>query len=189
MFLYRASAGSAGAFARAGGAGGAGGRKSRLEWGNYATSDRAESLRAYRGDARTCQAGLRAVRAAVRSLAYLDITDADFFAACADGGRVECKRRDDGSIAAYYCAGQYYPTEYRHAIARAIDRAGVIAYQRAARAHNGRRDRWHHGAAPWYFLRVGSTACRIRTAHIGRAALPLHDSVASRATSRDSGSQ
>lgn len=104
-----------------------------LEWGNYATSDRAASLRAYRGDARTCQAGLRAVRAAVRSLAYLDITDADFFAACADGGRVECKRRDDGSIAAYYCAGQYYPTEYRHAIARAIDRAGVIAYQRAAR--------------------------------------------------------
>lgn len=104
-----------------------------LEWGNYATGDYRASLAAYRGDAMTCQRGLAAVREAVRSLRYLPFTDADVFAACADGGRVECKRREDGSVGAYYCAGQYYPTEYRHAIARAIDRVAAIAGARIAR--------------------------------------------------------
>lgn len=108
-----------------------------LEWGNYATGDRAASLRAYRGDARTCQAGLRAVRDAVRSLRFLPITDADVLAACAGGGRVECRARADGGFAAYYLAGQYYPTEYRHAVARAIDRAAGIAAARVARESQG----------------------------------------------------
>lgn len=104
-----------------------------LEWCNYATGDHRASLAAYRGDARTCQRGLAAVRKAVQGMRYVGATDADYFAACADGGRVELTRRDDGAVSAHYCAGQYYPTEYRHAIARVIERAGRIAYARQVR--------------------------------------------------------
>lgn len=104
-----------------------------LEWGNYATSNRAASLSAYRGDARTCTQGLAAVRAALKACRWHAVTDQDVIEA-AGNGRVEVKRRDDGRIAAHYCAGQYYPTEYRHAIARVIERAATIAYQRRAAA-------------------------------------------------------
>lgn len=102
-----------------------------LEWCNYQTSDYRRSLAAYRSDARTCQRGLAAVRAALSSCRWNGVTDDDVIEA-ASGGRVEVSRRDDGSIAAHYCAGQYYPTEYRHAIARAIERAAEIAARRRA---------------------------------------------------------
>lgn len=110
-----------------------------LEWDNYGGGSftpehHRASLAAYRSDARRCQAGMAAVRDAVCGMNWLDMTDDDFLAACADSGRVELTRRDDGSIAAHYCAGQYYPTEYRHAIARVIERAGEIAWQRRVAA-------------------------------------------------------
>lgn len=81
-----------------------------LEPGNYAT------MAAYRADQRgnmQARNDYRAIRACV---APDDATLAEL----ARGSRLSFETADDGTIVADYCAGQYYPVEYRRAAVRLI---------------------------------------------------------------------
>ncbi len=97
---------------------------------------------AYRADARHAAKGLREVAAAARDAFFAGVTNDDLQHA-AQGGRVELEYRDlDRHLSskphdpprlgwtAHYCAGQYYPTEYRGAIARVIRDAATRAARR-----------------------------------------------------------
>jgi hypothetical protein len=88
-----------------------------LDFGNYG------DVRAYRADARGITRDLHAVRE-LASIARYMCSDQDVLQA-ASGGRVEITQyaNANDSGAGYrvsYCAGQYYPVEYRAAVARVL---------------------------------------------------------------------
>ena len=86
-----------------------------LEFANYG------DLKAYRADARGITRDMHAVRE-LASIARYTCADAEVLQA-ADGGRVEITSYADENGAGYrvsYCAGQYYPVEYRAAVARVL---------------------------------------------------------------------
>lgn len=97
-----------------------------LEFGNYCSgwSDR-EGRRAYFAEARRIARDFDRVRDAVHAACYAGVTDADVAEASrSDRLHVEA----DGSID--YTTGQYWPTEYRAACARVLERAVTIAQAR-----------------------------------------------------------
>lgn len=103
---------------------------------NYVSpGDRGETLRrgiaAYRSDARRAAKGLRDVTLAVREAFLAGVTDEDLNHS-AQGGRVELRLVSAclSAWCAHYHAGQYYPTEYRAAIARVIRDAATHAARR-----------------------------------------------------------
>jgi len=86
-----------------------------LDYGNYG------DMRAHRADARGITRDLHAVRE-LASIARYMCSDQDVLQA-ADGGRVEITTYANDGGAGYrvsYCAGQYYPVEYRAAVARVL---------------------------------------------------------------------
>jgi hypothetical protein len=92
--------------------------------GQYATAD---EVRAFRSDYRKATRQLAQVRAAIRAAAYT-VTDADL---------IEASRGDRLTITPQgidYTTGQYFPLEYRPAVARVIERATRAAAQRTAKA-------------------------------------------------------
>ena len=106
----------------------------RLEFGNYATSNHADSLRAYRSEAARITRQLHSVESAARRAAFARVDDDDVIKASqsAYAGRMEVSRCAGGGFDVDYCAGQYWPTEYRSAAACVLIEAARIAYARAA---------------------------------------------------------
>lgn len=114
---------------------------------NYVSpGDRGETYRrgvaAYRSDARRAAKGLRDVTLAVREAFLAGVTNEDL-QEVTRGGRVDLEYRDmDRHLSTvpffpkrlgwsvHYTAGQYYPTEYRAAIARVIRDAATRAARR-----------------------------------------------------------
>ncbi|NBT32453.1 MAG: hypothetical protein EBT13_11310 [Rhodobacteraceae bacterium] len=101
-----------------------------FEPGNYG------SVTAYRSEARRATRDLHAVRDLARYIRSILLGSHTSPAARADmarglcslvgtGDRVEVSIRDNHFVRVDYCAGQYYPIEYRHAIARSL--ASAIA--------------------------------------------------------------
>jgi hypothetical protein len=82
-----------------------------LDFANYG------DVRAYRSDARSITRDLHAVRE-LASIARYECADDDIIEA-AHGGRVTLTPHADG-WQVEYCAGQYYPMEYRAAVARVL---------------------------------------------------------------------
>lgn len=75
------------------------------------------SMSGLRADMRTAQAHLQDARAMLATLAAHDDITADAIrGALRSGGRLELQ--DNGTL--YYCAGQYYPTEYRAGACRVL---------------------------------------------------------------------
>lgn len=96
-----------------------------LEYGNYASGYADKAGRAaYFAEARQITKALHRVKAAVRDAAYAGVTDADIEQASkqAFGGRLTVT-----SEGVDYCAGQYWPTEYRNACAAVLESAVSIA--------------------------------------------------------------
>jgi hypothetical protein len=102
-----------------------------FEWANYWTGDRAQSMRLYRSDYAQASKGWRDVRTNARICASVGVTDADIIEACGNG-RVQVKVPDAtwNCYSVEYCTGQYFPVEYRRAIARVLDDAATIAFAR-----------------------------------------------------------
>lgn len=97
-----------------------------LHFGDYASpcdrgEERAAGVRAYRADQRACARALADCRA-LSLVAYHHPDRVCEMSQRADLGRVEIVQTHDGNwnehtVSVSYCAGQYYPTEYRRAIA------------------------------------------------------------------------
>ena len=93
-----------------------------FEWGNYATSNRAESLAAYRSDSRPVSNQLRGIRAL--AWRFSDLTNEALRAAARTNfsGRVVFIEKD-GAVGVDYTTGQYFATEYRLAALTVIKAA------------------------------------------------------------------
>ena len=98
-----------------------------LEWGNYATTNYKESYAAYDRERRKIGRDWDRVKQAIKQLYWVNGTDADILAAMpsAYSGRLAWI---NGKVE--YCTGQYWPTEYRQAVAAVIEEAADIAERR-----------------------------------------------------------
>ena len=83
---------------------------------------------AYFSEARSITNDLRRVRKAILSAYYAGVTDDDLIE-CSKGERLTLER-DGDALRLDYCVGQYWPTEYRDAVARLLDRAAHKAARR-----------------------------------------------------------
>jgi len=83
---------------------------------------------AYFSEARSITNDLRRVREAILAAYYADVTDDDLIE-CSQGERLTIKRTP-GGFDLDYCVGQYWPTEYRGAVARLLHRAAHKAARR-----------------------------------------------------------
>lgn len=81
---------------------------------------------AYRGDARRITGALRDVREAMASAYYAGVTDEHLIEA-SRGDRLTVERMPSGALRLDYTTGQYWPMEYRGAVARLLQRAARIA--------------------------------------------------------------
>ena len=86
-----------------------------LEWGNYASSDHKASVRAYQQEARSIRRDLHDARALLTAVEAVEGIDA---AALVEASQRAFSGRlmlvEDGID---YCTGQYWPVEYRRAVA------------------------------------------------------------------------
>lgn len=100
-----------------------------LEWCNYATSNHAESCRAYRADQRTAQRQKRDAESLLLAVRHNPGITADMMLAAADGrGRLEIKEgsqarsnettRHGGAFRVDWTPGQYWCLEFRAGVAR-----------------------------------------------------------------------
>ena len=87
---------------------------------------------AYFSEARSITADFQRVRAGVVAAYGCGVTDDDLIE-CSRGERLTIERAGD-SLKLDYCVGQYWPTEYRAAVARLLQRAAYRAAQRQALA-------------------------------------------------------
>lgn len=83
---------------------------------------------AYFSDARSITKDLDRVRKAILSAYYAGVTDDDLVE-CSQGERLTIERTA-GGFDLDYCVGQYWPTEYRGAVARLLNRAAYKAARR-----------------------------------------------------------
>jgi hypothetical protein len=83
---------------------------------------------AYFSEARSITNDLRRVRAAIFAAYYAGVTDNDLIE-CSKGERLTIERTP-GGFDLDYCVGQYWPTEYRGAVARLLHRATQKAARR-----------------------------------------------------------
>lgn len=93
-----------------------------IAWADYATSNRAESLRAYRVDRRAVARDLADARAmlAYFARAYGSVRPESFTDATSRVTFHECGK---GDLRAEYTAGQNWPTEYRAGVCAVLARA------------------------------------------------------------------
>jgi hypothetical protein len=101
-----------------------------LEFGNYCSgwSDK-EGRAAYFSEARRITRDLGRVRDSMRCAYYARVTDDDMIEAARHAfcGRLQVRRTESGAISVDYCAGQYWPTEYRRACVAVLDEAVEVA--------------------------------------------------------------
>ena len=83
---------------------------------------------AYFSEARSITNDLRRVREAILAAYYAGVTDNDLIE-CSQGERLTIERTP-GGFDLDYCVGQYWPTEYRGAVARLLHRATQKAARR-----------------------------------------------------------
>jgi hypothetical protein len=83
---------------------------------------------AYFSEARSITNDLRRVREAILAAYYAGVTDDDLVE-CSRGERLTLERTA-GGFDLDYCVGQYWPTEYRGAVARLLNRATHKAARR-----------------------------------------------------------
>ena len=102
-------------------------RRPGLEFGNYGDAP------AYRSESRRIAGDLKRVARAADEFAMAHGTDADLIDATR-GGRLTLEH-DGDAYRVDYCTGQYWPTEYRPAVARVLEAATSAAKQRAAVAN------------------------------------------------------
>ena len=88
-------------------------QRSGMDWHNYG------DVTSYRAEQRAITRDGKEARELLRAIEWRDsITADDIIAASkrAYSGRLSIVERDDGAVAIDYCAGQYFPTEYRKAV-------------------------------------------------------------------------
>lgn len=108
-------------------------QRSGIEFANYQSGDWKASRAAFMGDYRPILKHGRHARELLRAVELRDsITADDIIEASrhAFSGRLTIKVREDGAVAIDYCAGQYFPTEYRNA-ACAVLASTLWSYWRA----------------------------------------------------------
>ena len=97
-------------------------RNPGLEFGNYG------NISAYRSEARRISRQLQHVARSIESACLCNVNNADIEEASrlAYSGRLSIEWARDDQSARYridYCTGQYWPTEYRAAVAAVLDQA------------------------------------------------------------------
>ena len=88
-------------------------QRSGMDWHNYG------DVTSYRAEQRGIMRDGKEARELLRAVELRDsITADDIIKASksAFSGRLSIVERDDGAVAVDYCAGQYFPTEYRKAV-------------------------------------------------------------------------
>lgn len=88
-------------------------QRSGIEYANYG------DVTSYRAEQRSITKDLHQARRLLRDIELRDSITAEMIieaSKCAYSGRLSIVERDDGAIAVDYCAGQYFPTEYRRAV-------------------------------------------------------------------------
>ena len=89
-------------------------QRSGIEFGNYG------DVKAFRSEQRSIHRDLLDARQLLRDVELRDSISADEIIKAsrhAYSGRLSIVERDDGAIGVDYCAGQYFPTQYRKAVA------------------------------------------------------------------------
>ena len=109
-------------------------RRPGLEFGNYGDAP------AYRSESRRIAGDLKRVARAADEFAMAHGTDADLLDATR-GGRLTLEHTAD-AYRVDYTTGQYWPTEYRVAVARVLESAARAALQRKADANPPARPEW-----------------------------------------------
>jgi len=97
-----------------------------LEPGNYIRDHRDSEGRAtYRAESRNITKDLNHARALLRRLELSGISAEQIIEASKEAfsGRLTISATDDGIVKVSYCVGQYFPTEYRKAVASVCARA------------------------------------------------------------------
>ena len=84
-----------------------------------------EGRAAYRAEARSITRDLTHARALLRRVELSGISANELLEASKEAfsGRLEITATDDGLVKVSYCVGQYFPTEYRKAVASVCARA------------------------------------------------------------------
>ena len=101
-------------------------KRPQLEAANYISDYRdSEGRAAYRAEVRSITRDLHHARAIIRRVELSGITAAEIITASREAfsGRLTITATDDGIVKIDYCAGQYFPTEYRKAVAAVCARA------------------------------------------------------------------
>lgn len=93
-----------------------------FEWGNYSTGDYKQSLANYRADSGPVTRDWQRICALLWQTRHVTDTDVEAAARSVYSGRLSVVQ-DGGSCRVEYCAGQYFPTEYRRAAFLTIERA------------------------------------------------------------------
>lgn len=101
-------------------------KRPQLEAAVYISDYRdSEGRAAYRAEVRNITRDLHHARALLRRVELSGITAAEIIEASRDAfsGRLTIAATDDGIVKIDYCIGQYFPTEYRKAVAAVCARA------------------------------------------------------------------
>lgn len=88
-------------------------QRSGIEFCNYG------GVSSFRAEQRSITRDGKEARELLRAIEWRDSITADDILKAARGaysGRLSIVERDDGAVAVDYCAGQYFPTEYRKAV-------------------------------------------------------------------------
>lgn len=80
------------------------------------------NVTAYRGDSRMITQQMHDVRTALRFACAVNVQD-DHLIEVSRGERLTIERTENGRLILDYTTGQYWPTEYRGAVARLLERA------------------------------------------------------------------
>ena len=94
-------------------------KRPQLEYSNYG------NFSSYSQESRAITKDLHHARALLRRVELSGITAAEIIEASRDAfsGRLTITATDDGIVKIDYCVGQYFPTEYRKAVAAVCARA------------------------------------------------------------------
>ena len=94
-------------------------KRPQLEYGNYG------NFSSYSQESRAITKDLHHARALLRRVELSGISANELLEASKEAfsGRLEITATDDGLVKVSYCVGQYFPTEYRKAVASVCARA------------------------------------------------------------------
>lgn len=90
---------------------------------------------AYRGDSRMITQQMHDVRTALRCACAVNVQD-DHLIDVSRGERLTIERTSEGRLMLDYTTGQYWPTEYRGAVARLIESATRAAARSVKEVHH-----------------------------------------------------